>query len=201
MTKQEINRRYREKHKEELKIKSKERCKRYREEHKEEIKQKRQSKEYKEYQKEYYKKYKETHKEEIKIRSKKYYENNKDKILNRINKLNEDGIPYYAEVNRNKSKYKDKLSVIDYKSGVKENNTAKLLSANSKSQSNNRYSKRRGVYKCRNKWIASLQKNGIVYRKSFDTYEEAVAYREYLEEIHFDNRQKQLKEYFENQQK
>ena len=42
----------------------------------------------------------------------------------------------------------------------------------------------KGVYQSKSKWIAELTYNKITHRKKFDTFDEAVKYRLYLEELY-----------------
>lgn len=196
---QEYNKKYYQKNKEQIKKYKKE----YRNKHAKEIHE--YEKEYRKTHKEdckrrqqkYYEKHKEKNRETERIRVRKYYANNKNKVIERRHKVNENGIPYYAEKNLKYAKYKGMLGVVDYNSGNKRN-MGQMLSANPSSLSTNKYSKRKGVSKnSRGQWEARLTKNGITYRKKFKTYEEAVVYREYLEDTYFDETQKQIKEYFE----
>lgn len=67
----------------------------------------------------------------------------------------------------------------------------KLHFAVPKSQANNKYSCRKGVYfdKHKNKWVASLGVNGKKYKKTFSTESEAIAYREHLEDLYYTKEQ------------
>lgn len=149
----------------------------------------------KEYNREYGRKWRKENKEKVKEYNKQYHK----KFYNPY-KLNKDGIPKYLADGRKRSKYNNNIFYsLDYK--TKERiGMGKLTTAIPKSQLNNKSSKRKGVSynKRHNKWVGYLQKDGIRYMKMFSTYEEAVAYREYLEDEYFNDRQKQIKEYFKN---
>ena len=196
---------YRQKNKEKIK----EMNKRYREENKEKFKESRKIQ-----SKNYY----ETHKKECNERNikcrKRRFENDKEFKKSQLERLNNYYKNLSEEVKKEKSYNKslkchkkrgdkgifrmEKDRWLNSTTSEKSAYISKMKMADAtanKSQFGERTSKRKGVCfeKDKGKWSAYMKLDGVTYRKRFSTEQEAIEYREYLENKHFTEEQLAMK--------
>lgn len=135
------------------------------------------------------KQYRQLNRERILENDRSYYKNNKVRLSQTKSKSNYDFSPLQQNhLNLNKS---------ESSKFVQERATA-VPKAN-KSGFGERTSKRKGVCYLRNKykWCASLKINNHLHRKLFNTEEEAIAYRIYLEDKYYTAEQLAIRDKYE----
>ena len=142
-------------------------------------------------------------KDKIKVAQKQYYEDNLEQIKATKRKYYETHKDmFYTDEKKEKVSiccgHKKELSpnqnknMINLPSKEKFRIISKLKTSTRHALNTNNSSTRKGVcyLKRDNKWLAYLEVDGIKYHKSFDTEQEAIDYREFLEDKYYTDEQK-----------